>query len=64
VFPISAVLIIAHTGYVRKTGAASLIVLCIGTSIALGSLLMVFLAVTLTEQQAPDGYSVEFCGAK
>eukprot|EP00611_Tribonema_gayanum_P020394 TRINITY_DN3715_c0_g1_i1.p4 TRINITY_DN3715_c0_g1~~TRINITY_DN3715_c0_g1_i1.p4 ORF type:complete len:168 (+),score=65.67 TRINITY_DN3715_c0_g1_i1:1108-1611(+) len=48
-------------GYVRRTGAASIIVLCIGTSIALGSMLMVYLAVSLTVSDAGDGYSAEFC---
>ena len=51
----------AQTGYVRRTGAASIIVLCIGASIILGSFLMVFLAITLLIDTAGNGYSVDFC---
>ena len=54
--------VIAIAGYVRKSGAASIIVLSIGASIALGSLLMVYLAVSLTINEASKGYSVKFCG--
>ncbi|CAM9990984.1 unnamed protein product [Phaeothamnion confervicola] len=49
-------------GYVRRSGAASIIVLSIGVSIALGSALMAFLAVSLTISDAGDGVGVALCG--
>lgn len=49
-------------GYVRRTGAASIIVLSIGTSIVFGSALMAYLTVVLlVETTGGSFFNTEFC---
>ncbi|TMW64887.1 hypothetical protein Poli38472_009054 [Pythium oligandrum] len=60
-FVVTAISQVIILGYVRRTGRQSIVVLCIGTAIAVGAAIMTYQAVRVTIDDAGKHFSADVC---